>query len=204
MDLERLSNIQKSALKEIGNIGAGNAASALSQMVGRKIEMSVPEISIIATEEIQKTLSEQSQKKGVGIYTMVYGDVNGKILMYFEKENAFQLIDIMMGRTSGDTKSIEDIEESAIKEIGNILASSYLSAIGEFTKLRLMPSIPNIVEETLEQIVSFVSRQFQEVVGNALWIETEFIDSPNKISGNFYLLPDAVALETILKSLNLE
>ena len=98
---------------------------------------------------------------------------------------------------------IEGMEESAIKEVGNILASSYLSAIGEFTHLKLMPSIPNILVDNLPEIVIYVSKKFQEVLENALWIETEFIDSPNRISGNFYLLPDDKALNVILKSLNL-
>ncbi len=202
MNMENLSNLQKSALKEIGNIGAGNAASALSQMVGRKIEMSVPEISFISTDQIQETIQNKTNI-GVGIYTKVYGDINGKILMYFEKKNALQLIDILMCRETGTTKAIEGMEESAIKEVGNILASSYLSAIGEFTKLKLMPSIPNILVDNLPEIVIYVSKKFQEVLENALWIETEFIDSPNRISGNFYLLPDDKALNVILKSLNL-
>ncbi len=201
MDLNNLTKIQQSALKEIGNIGAGNAASALSQMIGRKIEMTVPDIMLISTENIAETI--KGNEVGLGIYTKVLGDINGKILMFFLKEHALQLIDIVMGREVGTSQIIAGIEESAIMEVGNILASSYLSAIGEFTKLRLMPSIPNLALGTISETVIFVSKQFQEALGNALWIETEFLDSPNRLSGNFYLLPDDKALQIILGALNL-
>ncbi len=201
MDLNNLTKLQQSALKEIGNIGAGNAASALSQMIGRKIEMTVPDIMLISTDNIAETI--KGNEVGLGIYTKVLGDINGKILMFFLKENALQLIDIVMGQPVGTSKIIAGIEESAIMEVGNILASSYLSAIGEFTKLRLMPSIPNLALGTISETVTFVSKQFQEALGNALWIETEFLDSPNRLSGNFYLLPDDKALQIILGALNL-
>ena len=201
MELRKLTHMQRDALKEVGNIGAGHAATALSQIIGRKIEMTVPEITIIDKEEMGKTM-KNGTKVGVGVYTDVFGSISAHVLIFFSRDNAFSLVDIIMKRQKGETKNLEMMEESALKEIGNILSASYLNAISDFANLFLMPSIPKIIIDSNEEILKFVGFQFAQAFKNVLLIETEFVDNPNRLTANFYLIPDEKSLSIILENLN--
>ena len=140
-EMLKLSPMQLDALREIGNVGAGNSATALSQIINRKIDMSVPDVAIMPLDEVPDVVGGPDVMV-VGVFLRVYGLAPGSVLFLLPKESAFYLIDMLMGKERGQTQSLDFMDESALMEIGNILAGAYLNALSYFTKLTLLPSIP--------------------------------------------------------------
>ncbi|MCK5223279.1 chemotaxis protein CheC [Candidatus Calescamantes bacterium] len=198
MKIENLDDKQKDALKELGNIGAAHAATALSQMIGQTIEMSVPKVTFVRKAQIEKS-KKFNDIPGISIYMDMYGKINGKILIFFEYKNAMTLTEILLRKDLGTIHKISEVEESALKEVGNILASSYLNAISQVVDGILLPSVPHISIDTLAGVLSYFSIRFKDVVQNALWIETELRANKTRISGDFFLFPDEQSLKTIFE-----
>ena len=198
MNIENLDEKQKDALKELGNIGAAHAATALSQMIGQTIEMSVPKVTFVRKSQIEKS-KKFNNVPGISIYMDMYGKINGKILIFFEYKNAMTLTEILLRKDLGTIEKISEVEESALKEVGNILASSYLNAISQVVDGILLPSVPHISIDTLAGVLSYFSTRFKDVVQNALWIETELRANKTRISGDFFLFPDEASLKTIFQ-----
>jgi len=202
IDFSNLSPLQLDALKEVGNIGAGNAANALSIMLQKKVDISVPKVKIIPLEEVPDTLGGP-ENVVVGIFLRVEGDAPGSVMFLLPEQQSFQLIDLLMGRTSGTTTALEAIEESALKEIGNILTASYLNALSTMTRLGLMPSVPAITRDMLGSVLSIVLAEIGQFGDYALLIETEFLDGDDGISSQFFLVPEPDSLPIIFQSLGL-
>ena len=136
-----LSPMQLDALREIGNIGAGNAATALSQIINRKIDMSVPRLNILPLSEVPDVVGG-ADTMVAGVYLRVFGPAPSSILFLLPRDSAFSLVDMAMGRERGTTDILNAMDESALMEIGNILAGSFLNALSYFTKMTLLPSLP--------------------------------------------------------------
>ena len=202
IDYNKLSGLQMDALKEVGNIGAAHAATALSQITGQTIMIAVSRVNIVPLKGISQIL-EGPEEKVVAVYSKVLGDVVGGIVLVLCHRDALSLADFLQKKTPGATKYLSEVENSALKESGAILSSSYLRAIGGFMKMSLIPVTPNLVigetEITLNRIFSELSRR-SEI---AFCIETEFIESDHKINGHFLLIPEIKSLELILKALGL-
>jgi chemotaxis protein CheC len=199
-NIESLSSIQCDALKEIGNIGAGHAATALSQLLAEKIEMTVPNVSIIPFGRASEVVGGP-ERLVAGIYTQVYGDAPGKMVFFFPYGEALQLLDIIMNRTAGVTQSIGEIEQSAITEIVNIMTGAYLGALIRFTNLNLLPSVPSFACDMAGAIINTVLSDLGVLGDYALLIETQFSLVERKLEGHFFYVPDPGALEKILGAL---
>ena len=137
-DVLKLSAMQLDALREIGNVGAGNSATALSQIINRKIDMNVPKVAILPLGDVPDVVGG-ADAMVVGVFLRVYGKAPGSVLFLLPKDSAFYLVDTLMGKERGVTKTLDFMDESALMEIGNILAGAYLNALSHFTKLTLLP-----------------------------------------------------------------
>ncbi|MCG4571605.1 chemotaxis protein CheC [Clostridium cochlearium] len=191
-----LTPLQIDALKEVGNIGTGNAATALSQLLNRKIDMSVPNINIVSFDEIFHGIGEEEIVYGVLV--RVLGDTPGNILFVFEKDTANNIIEILTGKIETE---LSELGKSVIEELGNIVSASYMNAIARFTNLTIIPSVPAVAYDMLGAILSttFIeSGQFDDYV---LDIETVFLEDDSEIKGHFYYIPMPGSLEKILNSL---
>ena len=194
------------ALKEIGNIGAGNATTALSNLLSRSIEMSVPEVNILPFDEVPYVVGGPEELV-VGIYLQVEGEAPGSLMLLLEKEDAIKLVSILMtGDIPDDVsdKNIEDMEQSALMETGNILASSYISALSDFTRLGMSPTVPAIAIDMAGAILEVILLQVGDVSEHVLMIGTEFSYDKNKIRGHFFLIPEDNSFSKILKSLGID
>ena len=198
-DILDLSAMQLDALREIGNVGAGNSATALSQIINRKIEMNVPEVAIVPLNEVPDLVGG-ADAMVAGVFLRVYGKAPGSVLFFLPKDSAFYLVDTLMGREHGSTNNLDFMDESALMEIGNILAGAYLNALAHFTKLTLLPSIPALAIDMAGAILSVVLVQLGQMGDHALVIETEFLSEDDGIRGHFFLVPDPGSLETILSA----
>lgn len=195
-----LSPMQLDALREIGNIGAGNAATALSQIISRKIDMSVPRLNILPLSEVPEVVGGPDVMVA-GVYLRVFGPAPGSILFLLPKDSAFALVDMSMGRQRGTTHLLCPMDESALMEIGNILAGSFLNALSYFTKMTLLPSLPALAVDMAGAILSAILIQLGRVGDHALLIDTEFSTEANDVRGHFFLIPDPGSLNVILGTL---
>lgn len=199
-DILKLSPLQLDALREIGNVGAGNAATALSQIVNRRIDMTVPRVSILPLGEVPDVVGGPDAMVA-GVYLRVFGPAPGSILFLLPRNSAFYLVDMLMGRTKGDTQFLNTMDESALMEIGNILAGAYLNSLAYFTQLTLLPSIPALAIDMAGAILSVILIQLGQMGDHALVIETEFTTEFDDMMGHFFLIPDPGSLTTILTAI---
>lgn len=196
MDYSNLTEFQLDALREVANIGTGNSATALSQLLGKKVDMTVPSINIVPFDQIMEEIGEE--KTVVGVLVRVLGDTPGNILFIFDKSTALDLVCRLTGMKE-DT--LTEMGNSVMCEIGNIISASYMNAIAKFTNLTITPSVPAVTYDMLGAILSTTyieSGQFNEYV---LDIETVFMEDGSQISGHFYYVPMPGSLEKILNTL---
>lgn len=198
--MEKFTEMQIDALREIGSIGAGHAATALSKMINRKVTIKVPNVNIVKIEEAPSIISG-AEENVVGVYFKLTKDIPGSSLVVFPFKSALLLADIITGKPPGSTKKVGDSEKSALMETGNIIAGSYLTALGSMTNLVVMQSVPYIAQDTAGTIFNSVLAEVGLASDIALMIEIEFIEASKKLQGWFYMLPDVKSTPKILDAL---
>lgn len=202
LNLDELTPAQLDALKEVGNIGAGHAATALSQLVGKKIYITVPEVRILTYSEIPK-LTGDPNGLIAGLVLNILGDATGKILVLFPRTSALHLADILLKQEPGSTQVLNEMGHSAIKEAGNILTGAYLAALNEFLGLLLLISVPNLVFDVAGAVLASVM-QGMDRDSKAIVIDTRFIEQNETLSGYFILAPDAASLRALFQAIKLK
>ena len=198
-----LSPAQLDALREIGNIGAGNSATALSQVVNKKIDMNVPRVALIPIEDVPDLVGGPEEIV-VAVFLRVYGKAPGNILFLMPRKNAFYLVDGVMGKPLGTTQSLDEMDISALKEVGNILTGSYLNSFFHFTNISMIPSIPSLTIDMAGAILNIVLVQLGQMGDHAMVIETKFLAEDDSINGHFFLVPDPGSLSTLVKAVGVE
>lgn len=199
-DFNELSGQQLDALREIGNIGAGNAATALAQMLKAKIKMSVPRVNILPFAEVPRLVGG-ADAHVAGIYLRVRGSAGVNILFVLPMSSARFLVDMLMIRPHGSTQEFGEMEISALQETGNIVASTYLNALSTFTRLNFIPSVPALGMDMAGAILNVVLAQLGSVGDYVLVLETRFAKEGRDVVGHFFVLPEAGALDIILSAL---
>ena len=198
MEYSELNGVQLDALKEVSNIGAGNAATALSMILNKKVDMSVPAVNIIKLQDIVELDGEEIV---AGTVVRVLGDITGNILLVFKKDTSENIISRLVGSKEAPNS---EIGRSALCEIANIISASYMNSIAQLTNLVIAPSVPALSYDVLGAILTttFIeSNQYDEYI---LDIETVFLDdTEDNIGGHFYYIPMPGSLEKILKSIGI-
>lgn len=198
-----VQDIEFDVLKEIGNIGAGNATTALSEMINGKIDMLVPNVAMLSFSELAEVLGGP-EVLVAGILLSLQGDVDGMMMFMLESSSAHLLVDRLMGcepvNGNGD---FSEIEKSALMEIGNIIAGAYLSSISTLTNLLITASVPYLSVDMAGAILSVPAIEFGKMGDKALLIESRFKDLNVDISGFFLLIPTIESYGKIMKSLGL-
>jgi len=205
INIDELNNLHLDVLREIGNIGAGNAVTALAKMLNRRIDMDVPKVKILEFKDVNETLGG-AETLVAGILLRIGGDVSGYIMFIIEYNAAHLLVDILMGKPIGESEQnqqgeFDEIEISALKEIGNILAGSYISALSSLTNLNIQPSVPELAIDMAGAILSFPAIEFGKIGDTVLYIETEFSEDERKVIGDFFLIPDTQSYDILLNAL---
>lgn len=189
-------------LKEIGNIGAGNAASALSEMIGQTVTINVPRCELIKFSEMTNIIGDPEHVI-LGILVQLQDDMEGYILLAQELEDAVQTVKALMGQDVSieDGINLEDFD--LMKEVTNILAGSYLSAISEMTGMRIDISIPAMTADMAMAIMNVPALVYGEVGESVLMLDTQFGGAAECIHGHFFLIPTIESLEKLKKALNM-
>ena len=198
ISIEELNSLQIDVLKEIGNIGAGNAATALSKMISKRIDMDVPKVNILEFKNVAELVGGP-EVEVVGIYFKVSGDITGSIMVLIDKKSAKVLTNLLLGRSSEE--DLDEMDLSALQEVGNILSGSYLSSLSTLTNLNLTMSVPSLTIDMAGAILSVPVILFGQVGDRVMLIETDFNEGTYHVKSNFFLIPDEDSFEILLKSL---
>ena len=201
--LESLKSLQLDALRETANIGAGHAATALSQMTGSTIMIKVPSIAITSVTEVPRFADDEEPVAAVTMQML--GDLTGRTLLVFPQPTVLRMAELMLNRPVASSRQLGELEQSAIKEAGNILSGAYMNALSEFLGVLLLPSPPSLVIDRSEVVLS--SAIFSSPAGpdTILCVESEFIfvNTADHVRGFFLLLPDPASLQVMLRALRL-
>lgn len=201
VDLNQMDGVYFDVLREIGNIGAGNATTALAQLLDTKVDMLCPKVSLLDFSEIGEAMGGDEQIMA-GIYQVVEGDISGSIMFLLEKSSARALVGKLMGTSVDADGDFDEMELSALKEIGNIITGSYLSSLSTLTNLKIISSIPDVSIDMCGAILSVPAIEFGTLGDKILLIATEFTDDV-KLEGYFILVPDLESYDKILTSLGM-
>jgi chemotaxis protein CheC len=203
-DARGLKDLQLDALREVANIGAGHAATALSQMTNRTIMISVPEVNVRPLEEVADLLGAPDTVVAAVLMQMM-GDLTGRTLILFPDEAARRLCDILFRRDDGSTASFGEMEQSGLKEVGNILVSAYLNALSDFMGMMLVPSVPGLVVDQSAAVITSTYLNFGQERDFVFCVETSFQVGKEResLSGHFLLLPDMPSLRAIFDAIRL-
>ncbi|MFC4768808.1 chemotaxis protein CheC [Effusibacillus consociatus] len=198
--LLRLNDFQLSVLKEIGNIGAGHAATSLSVLMQREIDMNVPRVHVVSLQEIDEIMGGAEQVV-VGVFLRMEGDISGSMFLVLKLESAEMLLKVLTGF---EGNGFTEFEQSALMEIGNILAGSYLSAFSDFTKANIHASVPAISIDMAGALLNAVLMHVGMYSDTALVIDTEFWQGNELVDSHFFFLPDPGSVAAIFKALGVD
>jgi chemotaxis protein CheC len=201
-DLLSLNEPQLDALRETANIGAGHAATALSQMTDNTIMITVPTVTIAALEDVPSQISE-SEEPIAAVLMHMLGDLTGRTLLVLTRPTALRLAQLMLRRPIDPAAPFGVLEQSAIKEAGNILSAAYMNALSEFMGLMLLPSPPSLVVDMSDAVLTTAYLQFSTERDIVFAVETQFYfqGSEEELRGFFLLLPDVASLRALLRAI---
>ncbi|WP_201714045.1 chemotaxis protein CheC [Rossellomorea arthrocnemi] len=196
-------------LKEIGNIGAGHAATALSTLLDKKIDMKVPSVQVVSFDEMMD-MAGGPDNVVVCVFLRIEGEAPGSMFFLLPLEQASMYIRTMIQDTSFSFSDppISELGLSAMEELGNILSGSYLSSLSDFTNLKLFPSVPALSVDMAGAIIGFGLLEISQVSDYAIVIDTalkeEEVEESESVKGHFFLLPDPDSFEIIFQSLGVK
>jgi chemotaxis protein CheC len=187
-------------LREVGNIGAGHAATALSRLLDKPVDMAVPTVSFVPFESIADRVGGPEEVV-VAVFLRVDGDAPGNMFFLMSRLQAKLLLQGLAGFEPAGDGGYSELELSALCEIGNILAGSYLSSLADLTGLAMSPSVPSVAVDMAGAILSYGLLQFGTMGDDALLIDTTFLRGRQEAEGHFYFIPDPESFEKIFVSL---
>lgn len=204
-DVRTLNDLERDALREVANIGAGHAATALSQMTSRTIMIDVPEVEIRRLEEVAELVGPPDTIIAAILMHMM-GDLTGRTMVILPADSARVLCDILLRRPVGTTTGFEAMEHSTLKETGNILSSAYLNALSDFMGMMLLPSVPSLVVDLAGAVLTTTYLNFGHDRDFVFCVDTSFrVEGAHEVlQGQFLLLPDPPSLQAIFDAIRLD
>lgn len=202
MRLDSLTDIQLDALREVGSIGAGHAATALSQLVNRPVGLQVPSIEVIDICAVPYVLGGPEQIV-CAAYARLLGDIGGGILFFASEESALSLIDLLRGRQEGETRVLGVDEEAMLGHASSLLISAYLAAISRMADIDVLPSPPVMVLDMAGAILQAAVTEIGLRAEQALMVRAAFLDEQKRVDAALFFLPDPDSLSTILGRLGM-
>ncbi len=200
---EDLNDIHLDVLREIGNIGSGNAASSLASMLSTPVNISVPAVRILDYGQVEEEMGGPEQMI-VGLLLSLEGDVNGMIMFLLHQDFANMMLNSLLGQPLPPSGEIDEMSYSAIQEMANIMAASYVNAIVEMTGLSINITVPSMCVDMLGAILSVPAIHYANISDKIIFINNEFngidLHAPNHI----LLIPDVESLEKIMTNLGIE
>lgn len=199
----QLNEVHIDVLKEIGNIGAGNAATSLSQMLNREVDMATPVVRILDISEADRALGGP-ETPVTAILVKLNGDVSGIMMFVIEQEFTQMLLETLLGETWAADKKFSDMEYSALSEIGNIMIGSYAASIAALSGLEIKISVPAVTADMAGALLTVPAAEMGSVSDKIIFIEDDFLSASRTISANMMLVPDIASLNKLMNSLGIQ
>ncbi|GHU50842.1 chemotaxis protein CheC [Clostridia bacterium] len=196
---EELNDIQLDVLKEIGNIGAGNAATSLGKLLNEEVNIKLPTVKITDFDTAVNILGG-AEAMSVGVLLNFFGEANGMIMFLLDMEKARDITGIICGDTG---EGLTDMKLSAIKEIGNIMGSAYINSIAVLTGLRIEMSVPYLAIDMAGALLSVPVIEFGAIGDKVLFIEEGFFTANNELASNVIMFAEVDTLRSIMGRLGL-
>ncbi len=206
----KLTEIQRDALQEVGNIGAGNAANALAQMINKRVDINIPSVEMVELDEYASSISKKNEKLLVA-WSNVVGKTRATVLTLFNINDAVDITSIIVDdrdksqidlrKKINKASDFPELYHSAISELGHILGSHYVSAIGDLLGLRLMTEPPDMSVDTGAQLFKILKEEIGLLKKLSLVITTSVIITDIKITGTFLFIPSLETLQELLDAL---
>lgn len=190
---------QVTKLEQINKEAAEQASGALSKLIDRPVEVTISKAEVKKVENLSPLIGTEDMV--AGIYLPVTGEISGAALLIFPKDTAFMLSDLLVKREPGTTRKLTPLDESALKEVGNIISGNYLTVLANMLEIKIVEHIPNFSFDMFGAIVSQIITQFAEKAENALVIEIEFTFKPETFKGYFLLLFEVEQFKAMLGSI---
>ncbi len=200
---EEMNELEIDILKEIGSIGGGNAATALSSILGAKVNMALPGVEILGFNEALDHLGDPEELVAA-IFVEMSGELSGIMLFVLTKEFSDEIMFRMLGKTNTDFLALEEIDSSALIEIGNIVISSYITAMSSLTGVDVELSVPQLAVNMLGGIMSVPIAMMGQHSDRIMMITGEFKIDGKALNSNMLLLPDVESLNVLMKKLGVE
>lgn len=198
-----LNSMHLDVLRELGNIGSGNAATSLADMLAQPVDISVPVIRVLNFKDVATSLGGP-EATVVGMLFFLKGDLNGMIMFLMEKDFIDMILGALLGETVNDFSEIDEMGLSALKEIGNIMAGSYVNAIANMTGLTIDITVPQESIDMVGAILSVPAIHFANISDKIIFIEGKFLGVTEEAHSNILLIPDVASLEKIMTNLGIE
>lgn len=198
-DIKTLTDFQYDALKEVGNIGIGNATTSLSQMVNKKVEISLPDLKLVPIFKVPIIVKNATPV--VGIIQQLKGDSSGFLVLLLSKNSAKLLIKLVLGQAE-DNATFNEMEQSVLVELGNIMNGTYITSLSNFLGIDLGLSPPNQVYDMSDAIINQIVGMMSLDVEDVLFLRTEFTVNSEKIEGKILIFTDSISLTRILGAIN--
>jgi len=198
----QMSEFHMDALQEVANIGLGNAATSMAELLNKKVDMAVPKAFFHEFEQVFALVGGMEDLVSCVIIG-IEGGIAAAVMFLFDEQNTYRLVDLLMGREAGSTAGLDAMGESVIMEVGNILAGSFLNAIGEMTGLALKATVPIFAFDMLGAILS------SSLIASGCWddkvlvVETVFSQKQDPVVGHFFLLPEIGSLGRLFETLGI-
>lgn len=199
---DEMDSVEYDVLREIGNIGAGNATTALSQMIQTRVDMEVPVVKLLPLEELPDLVGG-AENILTGILFRLEGDLDGMIMFVTERAASVHLLDLLFQNTDRTEDHLSEMDISALNEIGNIIVGAYLSSMSGLTGLTINTTVPSMAIDMAGAILSVPAIEFGMLGDNALLIQSCFMDEQIKVNGYFILIPTMESYKKIMKSLGM-
>lgn len=198
-----LNDLQIDVLREIGNIGSGNAATSLSNMLARPVGIAVPKIKILDYKQVADNLGGP-ETMIVGLLLSLSGDVTGMMMFLLQQNFAHMTLNSLLGESFQNFAEVDEIGYSAIQEVGNIMAASYVNAIATMTGLSINISVPDICIDMLGAILSVPAIYYANISDKIIFIEDEFNNDEENATSHILMIPEVDSLKNIMQNLGIE
>lgn len=203
LSIDELNDIHLDVLREIGNIGAGNAATSLSQMLNAEVNMSVPKVRILDISDAATALGGP-ENPVIGILAKISGDIEGLMMFIVGQSFAGSVLEALLGEKQVSYAALTEMQLSAISEIGNIMISAYLGSISTLSQMVIKSSVPAIAVDMAGALLSVPAIEMRTVSDKIIFIQEDFISSANDITSNMMLIPSMESLNRLMQKLGIQ
>lgn len=199
---KNMSVLQIDALREISNIGLGHAVTSLAELTNRKINMTVPRSGFFPFEEIVELVGGYEEQVSC-VSLNLLGDVPGLVMFIFNQQSTYYLVDMLTDQATGSTTNLDELGQSAVMEVGNILTGSFINVIGSMTNLTIRTTVPIFAFDMLGAVLSSLLVAVDRIDEQVMVIETQLFQETMAIKGHFFLMSDPEANNRLFTSLGL-